>query len=88
MIIGTLSAINYPPNALKESREGAVHYQLSVTKSGNVKSCVVTQTSGHSDLDDAACKYMKKARFTPALDQKGKPVAGTYSNKLAFRIPR
>jgi periplasmic protein TonB len=88
LIFATLS-IDYPTEALAEGREGTVKYQLLVGKNGKVKSCVVTKSSGHADLDEAACKTMtRKVRFSPALDKNGKPIAGTYNNQLSFRIPR
>ena len=48
---------------------------------------MVTQSSGHVELDYTACNEMQeKARFKPALDADGKPTAARFSTKVTFRI--
>ena len=43
---------------------------------------------GHPALDAATCDLVtKRARFDAARDNTGKPVAGTYSNSVTWRIP-
>lgn len=81
--------IDYPTSALREGREGTVHYQLVVATNGKAKSCQITQSSGYPDLDEETCKTMKKrVRFSPATDADGKPIEGVYNSKFSFRIPR
>jgi TonB family protein len=83
-IFATLS-IDYPTKALAEGREGTVQYQLLVGKNGKAKSCVVTKSSGHADLDKAACKTMtRKVRFSPALEKKWKADCGYIQQPIEF----
>jgi len=77
----------YPARALREERGGTVGITVTVTPEGRATDCVVTQSSGHADLDHAACKELQeKARFEPALDAEGKPVSAQFSTKITFRI--
>jgi protein TonB len=77
----------YPARALREQRQGTVALTVTVTPEGRATGCVVTQSSGHPDLDHAACKELtEKARFDPALDEKGEPVSAQFSTKITFRI--
>jgi protein TonB len=77
----------YPARALREEREGTVALMVTVTPEGRATDCIVTQSSGHTDLDHAACKEItEKARFAPALDDDGKPVAAQFSTMITFRI--
>lgn len=77
----------YPPRALRDEREGRVGFRLAVGADGRVDSCTVTSSSGHSDLDDAACKELsRKAKFKPALNDAGNPIASVYSNTFTWQI--
>jgi protein TonB len=82
------STNDYPAKALREGREGTVHYAVIVGVDGRVKSCTVVVSSGHADLDQAACSNITaRARFEPARDANGNPIEFGYSNKFEFRIP-
>jgi protein TonB len=72
---------------LREERQGTVALTVTVTPDGRATDCVVTQSSGHPDLDHAACKELtEKARFDPAIDDRGEPVSAQFSTKITFRI--
>lgn len=46
-------------------------------------------SSGSSDLDLATCSNVgRRARFDPALDSRGEPTSGTYSNRVRWQIPQ
>jgi protein TonB len=78
---------NYPPRAVREEREGRVGVAVVVSAEGRVSSCSVTNSSGSSDLDDAACKGMQRyARFDPALDDAGNPTTGRYSTTIIYKL--
>jgi protein TonB len=80
---------DYPLSALREEGQGVVRFVLDVDASGVPVGCSVSQSSGRADLDDAACRLItERARFEPAKDRKGKPIAGTYSNSVRWQIPR
>ncbi len=77
----------YPARALRDGLTGTVSLTVTVTPEGRATDCVVNQSSGHPELDFAACKdIQEKARFTPAADADGKPTTAQFSTKVTFRI--
>jgi protein TonB len=79
---------DYPAKALREHREGTTYFTVTVGTDGRAKDCVVTKSSGSTDLDKAACKIIvKRARFNPATDDQGKPIEKPYSNSVNWKIP-
>lgn len=80
---------DYPLKPLAENIEGVTHFTLEVNAQGLVSNCVITVSSGSSELDATTCeKITQRARFYPAKDRKGKPVAGSYSNSVRWQIPK
>lgn len=80
---------DYPSRALREEREGTTGFRVTVGGDGRVASCDVTSSSGHADLDQAACANItRRARFTPAKDSAGNPIQDTYSNRVRWVIPK
>jgi periplasmic protein TonB len=78
---------NYPSRAIREQREGRVGVRVQVNAEGRVTSCTVTNSSGSSDLDTAACEGMERyARYNPATDGNGDKVAGTASTTIVYRL--
>lgn len=79
---------DYPPEALREEREGTVGFSLNIGPDGRVSACKVISSSGHSDLDDAACTLItQRARFDPARNAKGIAKTGQYANRVRWQIP-
>jgi TonB family protein len=84
-----IMASDYPVAALREERSGTVGFQLEIGSSGEVTGCNIVESSGHADLDQASCgNLMRRARFSPARDANGEPVASSYSNKVRWEIPQ
>ena len=80
---------DYPSRALREEREGVTGFRVTIGTDGRVTDCSVTSSSGHSDLDAAACENIRRrARFTPASDSEGQPITDTYSNRVRWVIPK
>lgn len=80
---------DYPAMELRMNHEGVVRFQLAVGSDGRVSSCTVVQSSGWPGLDAATCALVtKRARFNPAQDESGQPMAGSYSNAIRWVIPR
>ncbi|MEL6877895.1 MAG: energy transducer TonB [Pseudomonadota bacterium] len=78
---------NYPSQALREGLQGQVGYSFTVSKEGRVVDCVVTESSGHAVLDEAACKnIVRRSRFKPALDANGNPISQSLSRVANFRL--
>ncbi len=79
---------DYPRRALREEREGTTRFRLTVGTNGRVTHCQITGSSGHADLDEAACKNLRRrARFRPALDSAGNPMVGSWSSAVRWQIP-
>lgn len=55
-----MPAPNYPERARRDGREGAVELYVAVTREGMAGKVMVLQTSGHRDLDSAACKVVEQ----------------------------
>ncbi len=79
---------DYPIKALSENRSGRTGFRVDVNKLGRVTKCTIIVSSGHDDLDQAACEYVTaRAIFDPATDRKRKMVDGAYQNSVTWRIP-
>lgn len=79
---------DYPPVALQKQMEGTTGFRLTVGPDGRVTECQIASSSGSSELDQATCaNVLRRARFDPALDAQGKPISGTYSNRVRWQIP-
>jgi protein TonB len=53
-----------------------------------VADCSITQSSGSTALDTATCNIIRRrARYTPAKDQAGNPIAGTDSARIRWELP-
>lgn len=80
---------DYPSRALREEREGVTAFTVQIDANGRVSSCTVTRSSGSPDLDDTTCKLIsRRARFKPATDGNGDPVASSWSSKVSWVIPK
>ena len=79
---------DYPVRALVNEDMGTTSFRLEVSAQGDVTNCTISQSSGHADLDAATCKaVMRRAKFEPAVDYDGQPVASMYSNRVRWQIP-
>ncbi|PQM27905.1 hypothetical protein CVO77_05015 [Sphingopyxis lindanitolerans] len=82
-----LSNTDYPGPALQKSQTGIVSILLHVSPEGRVSSCDVTESSGFPLLDAATCRAHKaRARFTPATDAAGAPIAGSYRTVATWGV--
>lgn len=79
----------YPKKALRERRDGTTYFNVTVGTDGKSKSCTVTQSSGHADLDEAACGIiMRRGRWEPATNNAGEPIEAVWSSKFRWVLPR
>ena len=86
---GTWATTNdYPVRALHNMEQGATGFSLTVDPRGRVASCLVTESSGSLDLDEATCRLVAdRARFVPATDRKGRAVEGSYTSRVHWVLP-
>jgi TonB family protein len=75
---------DYP--ASMQNKQGTTRFELTVGADGRPVSCSVTTSSGHADLDSSACKaFLRRARFSPAKDLQGNPIAGRYRGAVTWK---
>lgn len=79
---------DYPADAAEKGEEGAVGFRLEVGANGRVTSCTITRPSGSASLDSTTCRLMQtRARFTPARDSRGRPIADSVVSRIVWRLP-
>ncbi|WP_326833171.1 energy transducer TonB [Alteripontixanthobacter maritimus] len=79
---------DYPSRALRAEEQGVVSMSITVGTNGRVSGCNVTGSSGSSELDRAACRGMERyARYKPALNAAGNPIAATISQSIRYVLP-
>lgn len=72
------SGDDYPASAQAAGAEGTARATLSISPSGQVVGCNITQSTGNSALDSATCNILRRrAKFTPARDSNGNATSDT-----------
>ncbi len=67
---------------------GTVRFALTVTPQGRVKACEIIESSDNFLIDEKTCKLLaRRARFTPAQDKRGNPVAGRWESRIHWKVP-
>ena len=76
---------NYPRNMLVKAKSGVVRVRVNVDETGKPSACQVQVASQNREFEETYCKLiMKAARFDPALDKDGKPIASYWINRVTF----
>ena len=71
-----LLATDYPMAAVRAGQGGYVTVSFAIGADGRMSDCKVIRSSGYAILDTVPCKVLpKRARFSPAKDANGAPVA-------------
>lgn len=76
---------DYPRGARQRGEEGAVTLEIRVNEEGAVDDVRTVVSSGFAELDEAAVKAVRAAKFTPARAGRD-PVASTARLTLQFRL--
>jgi len=76
---------DYPRLSRLRGEEGDVVVEMRVNARGTVDEVEVVGSSGHTELDAAAVRAVRAAKFTPAK-QGGRPVSSTARLSIAFRL--
>ena len=76
---------DYPKGARQRGEQGDVVLEIRVGADGLVERVEVAASSGHPELDEAAIRAAKAARFSPARAGR-EPVASTARLTLTFRL--
>lgn len=78
---------NYPVHLLQAEQQGTVAVRLTVSKDGRATFCEVTGFSGPASFNETAClQLLRHARFDPARDASGAPVASFYSTRITYKL--
>ena len=82
-----LTGDDYPNLAAAYGVQGWVIARLEIAPDGGVKDCRSINLDKYRGFRDSVCQAMKKrARFRPALDSSGKPVAAPYVLAIRFAL--
>jgi len=80
---------DYPAAAFREGREGTAYFRTTIGVDGRAKDCVITQSSGHADLDSETCRVIiVRGRWTAAKNAAGEPIESSYAGKIDWKIGR
>jgi TonB family protein len=83
---------HYPGRAIRDKSEGVTALNVCVDARGRVSSASVAASSGHATLDEAALKWIRRARFTPGnVDGAAQAICGhsvVYEWRLADALKR
>ncbi|WP_176141484.1 energy transducer TonB [Sphingopyxis flava] len=83
-----LRAGDYPSAMLQKGMPGLVEFRLDVGADGFPTACHIQQSTHPEGFDRTVCdRLMKRARFEPALDRDGKPMASYYRDSVRFAFP-
>lgn len=85
---GLFTSGDYPEAAALLGHEGTVQARIDVGTDGRPTNCTPVRSSGYDTLDLATCSVlMKRARFTPARDPAGSPIADQVTSPpISWRI--
>ena len=76
---------DYPKGARQRGEQGDVILEIRVNAGGAVDDVKVAESSGFAELDEAAVKAAKAAKFSPARSGHD-PVASTARLRLSFKL--
>ncbi len=80
---------DYPAAAQRNGEEGTTAIAYDITADGHMANCHVTGSSGSSTLDTTTCQLaMRRARFYPAQDAAGNPIASHGNRRIRWQIPK
>lgn len=83
-----MSTSDYPTELLRKGMQGLVQVRLSVGADGQPTQCHIQRSTRPEGFDTAVCAaLMRKARFDPALDAGGRPIASFWRTSVRFDIP-
>ena len=76
---------DYPDAAAHAGQQGYVTVSYIIGVDGRLTNCNVVRSSGYPILDAIPCKVLpKRARFAPARDANGAPIATHGTSSMAF----
>ncbi|TFW09522.1 TonB family protein [Oxalobacteraceae bacterium OM1] len=67
VVEGSCENVVYPDDAIVKNRSGVSHVRLRILADGTPELVEMTQSSGHTDLDDILAKALMACRSKPAM---------------------
>lgn len=80
------STPHYPKSARRKGLQGRVVVTVTVGTSGKVSSCQISESSGHSMLDQSAVSAARRYRFFPARNGLGKAISVRKAIPFNFQL--
>jgi protein TonB len=75
----------YPPSSKRLGEQGTAIVKACLDDKGKVQDVTIQETTNFPKLDEAAEKYAKALRYSPAMEN-GKPVAGCFPFRVKFKL--
>lgn len=80
-----MSYKDYPAELLRQRQDGMVQFRLSVSAEGKPTQCHIQNATRPEGFKQAVCDgLMSRARFQPALDDRGYPIASYWRSTVRF----
>lgn len=78
---------HYPTEMIRAGRNAYVRIRLIVGTDGKPSSCNVQIEAQHPVFQETACRIlMRHARFEPALDARGSPIASYFTTAIIYQL--
>lgn len=79
---------DYRTSWINREMVGIVRFKVSVGTNGRVQDCQILASTGHTALDTATCKLVKRrAKFNPARNGNGDKVTGSFTRSVKWQLP-
>lgn len=81
------SESDYPSSMLEKGARSIIHFRLNVNEKGMPTACHIQHSNRLKEFDEVVCKVlMKRARFEPALEADGTPIASYHADNIRFHM--
>lgn len=79
----------YPRRMARQQKEGYLHVRLDVSPDGAPTGCFLQSPLNDDDFERVACNnLLRHAKFVPALDARGEPMASFYQTSIVYVLGR
>jgi TonB family protein len=77
---------DYPKHMLLQGKSGLIRVRVSVNEAGKVTDCHIQLKISDREFERVACSRVQSARFNPALDKDGHPIASYWNTAIAYQV--
>jgi hypothetical protein len=78
--------MDYIPFHKLGGERGIMRLRVLVSEAGAVEDCALLEAPNVAFLEPPICKWIKKAKFEPALDAQGQPMRSYYATTIAYSV--